>query len=57
VPNANNIIREKDEHENQLIDEERLRYISSMILGLNDALVEPTGALCRLHVCPPKTPI
>jgi len=48
VPDAKNIIREEDEHESQLInliDEERLKYISSMILGLNDALVELTGAL------------
>lgn len=29
----------------ELIDEERLKYISSMVLGLNDALVELTGAL------------
>jgi VIT1/CCC1 family predicted Fe2+/Mn2+ transporter len=41
---------EKDEyrHEQALIgmlDEERLRYASSVVLGLNDALVELTGAL------------
>jgi VIT1/CCC1 family predicted Fe2+/Mn2+ transporter len=28
-----------------MIDEERLKYISSIVLGLNDALVELTGAL------------
>jgi VIT1/CCC1 family predicted Fe2+/Mn2+ transporter len=28
-----------------LIDEERLRYVGSMVLGLNDAVVEFTGAL------------
>ncbi len=43
-------IFEKDEKEHErklidLIDEERLRYIGSMVLGLNDALVELTGAL------------
>ena len=35
-------------HEQQLLsmlDEERLRYIGSIVLGLNDALVELTGAL------------
>jgi hypothetical protein len=26
-----------------LIDEERLRYVGSIVLGLNDALVEFTG--------------
>ncbi len=29
----------------QLIDEEHLRYVGSIVLGLNDALVELTGAL------------
>ena len=28
-----------------MIDEERMKYIGSMVLGLNDALVELTGAL------------
>jgi VIT1/CCC1 family predicted Fe2+/Mn2+ transporter len=31
-----------------LIYEERLRYVGSMVLGLNDALVELTGALAGL---------
>jgi len=38
-------------HEEQLInllDEERLRYAGSIVLGLNDALVELTGALAGL---------
>ncbi len=30
---------------NQLADEERLRYAGSVVLGLNDALVELTGGL------------
>jgi len=48
VPGAREIIQEEDEHENQLLkmlDEERLRYVGSIVLGLNDALVELTGAL------------
>ncbi|TDY60157.1 VIT1/CCC1 family predicted Fe2+/Mn2+ transporter [Aminivibrio pyruvatiphilus] len=48
IPEAAEILREETEHEAalaDLIDEERLRYMSSMILGLNDALVELTGAL------------
>lgn len=42
------IYEQEQEHEKALIamiDEERLRYISSMALGLNDALVELTGVL------------
>lgn len=45
---AESIMRNEEEHEKEiisLIDEERLKYISSMVLGLNDALVELTAAL------------
>ena len=48
VPEALCIYKDEQAHEEaliELIDEERLRYISSMVLGLNDALVELTGAL------------
>jgi len=48
VPEAGKIRREESEHEKELIkmiDEERLRYVGSIVLGLNDALVELTGAL------------
>lgn len=48
VPQIDAIIREEKEHEMRLldmIDEERLRYAGSVVLGLNDALVELTGAL------------
>ncbi len=48
IPDAASIAREEDEHEQALIamlDEERLRYVGSIVLGLNDALVELTGAL------------
>jgi len=51
VPDAKSIVKDEDEHEKQLIDlidEERLRYVGSMVLGLNDALVELTGALAGL---------
>jgi VIT1/CCC1 family predicted Fe2+/Mn2+ transporter len=47
-PQALDIAKEEDEHEEQLIqmiDEDRLNYVGSMIRGLNDALVELTGAL------------
>ncbi len=42
------IIKDENKHENALIDlinEDRLKYVSSIVLGLNDALVELTGAL------------
>lgn len=45
------IIEDEQLHEEELIDmldEERLRYIGSIVLGLNDALVELTGALAGL---------
>lgn len=48
IPEAAAVVREEHDHENELtamIDEERLRYIGSTVLGLNDALVELTGAL------------
>ena len=48
IPAAKKIIKDEDQHEKKLIgmiDEERLRYVGSIVLGLNDALVELTGAL------------
>ena len=51
IPEAEAIIRDENEHENaliELLDEERLRYMGSIVLGLNDALVELTGALAGL---------
>ena len=51
IPEATKFQHEEDIHEEQLIDmldEERLRYAGSIVLGLNDALVELTGALAGL---------
>jgi len=51
IPEAEEFQHEEDVHEEQLIgmlDEERLRYAGSIVLGLNDALVELTGALAGL---------
>lgn len=48
LPEALSIMEDETRHEAQLVDlikEEKLNYISSMVLGLNDALVELTGAL------------
>lgn len=42
------IVEDEQRHEKELmdmLDEERLKYIGSIVLGLNDALVELTGAL------------
>lgn len=51
IPEAVKFQQDEDVHEEQLInmlDEERLRYAGSIVLGLNDALVELTGALAGL---------
>jgi VIT1/CCC1 family predicted Fe2+/Mn2+ transporter len=51
IPEAEKFKHEEDVHEEQLInmlDEERLRYAGSIVLGMNDALVELTGALAGL---------
>ncbi len=48
VPDAQQMMADERRHENELmemLEEEKLKYIGSMILGLNDALVELTGAL------------
>ena len=51
VPESGTIQKEEEEHEHQLIEmleEDRLNYMGSVVLGLNDALVELTGALAGL---------
>lgn len=51
LPEAQALKNDEDKHENELIkliDEERLTYIGSVVLGLSDALVELTGALAGL---------
>ncbi len=48
VPESIAIREQEEEHEQALLamlDEERLQYVGSMVLGLNDALVELTGSL------------
>jgi VIT1/CCC1 family predicted Fe2+/Mn2+ transporter len=50
-PKAKKIFKDETEHEKLLInmiDEEKIGYMSSMVLGLNDALVELTGTLAGL---------
>jgi VIT1/CCC1 family predicted Fe2+/Mn2+ transporter len=51
IPDIDKWIHEEEVHEQKLLamlDEERLRYAGSVVLGLNDALVELTGALAGL---------
>lgn len=51
IPEAIEVGREENEHENQLITllkEDKLEYIGSIVLGLNDALVEILGTLAGL---------
>ncbi len=58
IPEAQRIVADEDAHEHELIallDEERLRYVGSMVLGLNDALVELTGALAGLTLAMQNT--
>ncbi|ACI19426.1 VIT1/CCC1 transporter family protein [Dictyoglomus thermophilum] len=51
IPDISKIIEEEKNHEQKLLgilDEERLNYVGSMVLGLSDALVELTGTLAGL---------
>ena len=51
LPEYAAIIADEEKHEKSLIaliDEDRLRYVGSVVLGLNDALVEFTGTLAGL---------
>lgn len=48
VEESKNIKKQEEEHEAALLDmldEKRLQYVGSMVLGMNDALVELTGSL------------
>jgi len=48
VPEVSKVREDEARHEKELLDmldEERLKYVGSMVLGMNDALVELTGAL------------
>lgn len=51
VPEAARVLADEEKHEDELLDmldEEGLKYAGSVVLGLNDALVELTGALAGL---------
>lgn len=51
IPDIGKIIHDEEKHEQiliDMIDEDRLKYVGSMVLGLNDALVELTGTIAGL---------
>lgn len=51
IPEIKQVILDEESHEQELINminEERLTYVGSIVLGLNDALVELTGTLAGL---------
>jgi VIT1/CCC1 family predicted Fe2+/Mn2+ transporter len=51
LPEVQRIVGEEEKHERDLvgmINEERLKYVGSVVLGLSDALVELTGMLAGL---------
>ena len=51
IPEAGAMLVDEKRHEQDLIgmlNEERLQYVGSMVLGLNDALVELTGTIAGL---------
>ncbi|MCH3918766.1 MAG: VIT1/CCC1 transporter family protein [Spirochaetia bacterium] len=51
IPEAKQIIADENSHENALLkmlDEEKLHYVGSMVLGLSDAIVEISGTLAGL---------
>ena len=57
IPAIKSLIKDEVKHEKKLIsllNEERVKYLSAVILGLNDALVEITGTLAGLSLALPK---
>jgi VIT1/CCC1 family predicted Fe2+/Mn2+ transporter len=57
-PEAKKIRDDEEAHEKELLnmlDEELLKYVGSIVLGLNDALVELTGALAGFTLALGKT--
>jgi len=51
IPEVADVLADEEKHEDELLDmldEQSLQYAGSVVLGLNDALVELTGALAGL---------
>ncbi|MDR3705585.1 MAG: VIT1/CCC1 transporter family protein [Paludibacteraceae bacterium] len=60
LPEIKQIAKEEDAHEQALIEmikEEKLDYMGSIVLGLNDALVEFTGALAGFTLALHSSPL
>jgi len=60
LPAATAIALEEEGHEHALIamiDEERLRYVGSVVLGFNDALMELTGSLAGFSFALQNAPL
>ena len=60
IPEAEQMALDEDRHEHELINmiqEERLEYMGSVVLGLNDALVELTGSLAGFSLALQNTRI
>lgn len=58
APEALDIRADEEAHEEALLamlDEERLSYVGSMVLGMNDAMVEMTGTLAGLTLAMQNT--
>lgn len=58
VPEALSVRDDEESHEQALLamlDEERLSYVGSMVLGMNDAMVEMTGTLAGLTLAMQNT--
>lgn len=58
IPQFEDIFQDEHNHEMEILEmleEERLKYIGSIVLGLNDALVELTAALAGLTLAFQKT--
>ena len=60
IPELRKVMEDEETHEKMLtdmLDEERLRYAGDMVLGMNDALVELTGALAGYTLAMQNTKI
>lgn len=58
APESAAVRAQEEAHEQallEILDEERLQYVGSMVLGLNDALVELTGTLAGLTLAMQNT--
>lgn len=59
IPEARAVIADEERHEQQLLgclNEKKLEYVGSVVLGLNDALVELTGALAGFAIAIQDSP-